>query len=235
MRLFVFAIVLSLSLFFNGMIGVFAAENGFDTEELHEDDAIALVENIKFTILENEPSQKTIDCFDVDENGLVAVGFSKFNSKTICIYDSQGIYQFGCTFECSGSFGIEINENILNIYIVRSDIGISINQDGDIIGVQRIKNTIENDSYWRKSVFSTTKKVDDNTYTIRNDLGILNVFATSYSQVVITDANGVENIIYDVNSMQFTNILLVLIGSVVFISLCLTVVIRNFIKIRKNQ
>lgn len=226
----VFTIALSISLLFCGMIGVFAMVPGFDTEKLQEDEATDFLENIEFTILENEPSKKSIDCFDVDEKGLVAVGFSNFNTKTICIYTNQGTYQYGYTFECSGSFGVELKDNILNIYFVRSDIAISINQNGDVIGVERIKNTIENDSYWRESVYSTTKKVGDNTYTIKSDLGLLNIFATSYSQVVITDANGVENVIYDVNSQQLINILLVLIGSVLFVGVCLTVVIKDLIK-----
>ena len=65
-------------------------------------------------------------------------------------------------------------------------------------------------------------------------MGILNVFASSYSQLIITNKYGEESIIYDVNSAQFSNMVVVVGGVIVFICLVVAVVIWQFIKLKRN-
>ena len=58
--------------------------------------------------------------------------------------------------------------------------------------------------------------------------------ASSYSQLIITNKYGEESIIYDVNSAQFSNMVVVVVGVIVFICLVVAVVIWQFIKLKRN-
>ena len=71
---------------------------------------------------------------------------------------------------------------------------------------------------------------------MKNDMGILNLLASSYSQLVIIDNSGNEEIIYDVNSEQLSGMLktFVVIFVFVFIVLC-TVVVALIKGLRKYK
>lgn len=185
-----------------------AVNTGFKTNPLPIEEKKAFVSNSNIQILYEEPDKKTILCFDVNSNGLIAIGQKTTGKKTICVYSTDGVFQYGYTFNCSGDFGIEWDEENLNVYFIRSDVLVSVNPSGAILGAFEVENTIDNNSYVNRFLNSTKRTNGKAEYYIDNDLGILNLFAFSYSQVIVKDANGNENIIYDVGTMQFLNIVL---------------------------
>ena len=231
---YIFTIILPLLLLVFGGVEVLAMNIGFSTELLPEDDMNTLLKNVNISMLADEPPKKTIECFAVNEDGVIAIGYSSSENKTVCIYTSDGVFQYGYSFKCSGNFGIELDKSVLKIYLVRSDIAIAVNSVGEVESILKIQNTSENNSYWNDCVFSTRRKIGDTEYFLKNDMGILNVFASSYSQLITTNKYGEESIIYDVNSAQFSNMLVVVGGVVVFICLVVTVVIWQFIKLKHN-
>ncbi len=227
-------ILLLLLLLINGVVEVLAMNTGFSTEALPQDDIDTFLKNINLSMLEDEPQKKAIECFDVNENGEIAIGCSDFENKTVCIYTSDGDFQYGYSFECSGNFGIEFDKSVLNIYFVRSDVAIAVNPVGEVESILKIQNTSENNAYWNNCVFSTKRKIGDVEYAIKNDMGIFNVFASSYSQLISTNKNGEKSIIYDVSSAQFAKMVVVFIGVLVFACLVVAVVIRQFIKLKRG-
>lgn len=229
-----FVIILSLLLPIIGGVEVLAMSTSFSTELLPEDDMNTLLKNINISMLTDEPSRKTIQCFDVNEDGLIAIGCSDSENKTVCVYTCDGVFQYGYSFKSSGSFGIEFDKSVVNIYLVRSDVAIAVNSVGEVDSILKIQNTSENNSYWNDSVFSTKRKVGDIEYFLKNDMGILNLFASSYSQLIIRNNYGEESIMYDVNSAQFLKMLVVVIGIIVFICIVTGVVIGEFIKLKRN-
>lgn len=230
----IFTIILPLLLLVFGVVEVLAMNTGFSTELLPEDDMNTLLKNVNISILADEPPKKTIECFAVNEDGVIAIGYSSSENKVVCIYTSDGVFQYGYSFKCSGNFGIELDKSVLNIYLVRSDIAIAVNSVGEVESILKIQNTSENNSYWNDCVFSTRRKIGDTEYFLKNDMGILNVFASSYSQLIITNKYGEESIIYDVNSAQFSNMVIVVGGVIVSICLVVAVVIWQFIKLKRN-
>ncbi len=230
----IFTILLLLLLLINGEVEVLAMNTGFSTESLPEDDVDTFLKNVNISMLADEPQKKAIECFDVNENGLIAIGYSDSENKTVCIYTIDGDFQYGYSFECSGKFGIELDKSVLNIYFVRSDVAIAVNSVGEVKSILKIQNTSENNSYWNNCIFSARRKIGDTEYTLKNDMGIFNVFASSYSQLIITNKNGEKSIIYDVNSAQFLNMVLVVVGVIVFICLAVAVVIWQFIKLNRD-
>ena len=207
---------------------------GFSTESMPEDEIETFLKNVNISILENEPSKKAIDCFDVNENGEIAIGSSDFENQTVCVYTNDGNFIFGYSFECTGNFGIELDKDVINLYFVRSDVAVTINPTGEIERVCRIQNTAENNSYWNNCVFATKRRIGDTEYTLKNDMKIFNVFASSYSQLITTSQNGEESIIYDVNSAEFVKTALAFTGVLIFVGLVVSVVISQFIKLKRR-
>ena len=227
-----FLCLLSL-LIFGGVVAL-AMDTELTTEELPEDRINTILESVNIRTLSSEPSKSAIDCFDVNENGLIAVGCSIANNKTVCIYTSDGVYQCGFVFTTLGDFYVELIENVLNIYLVRGDTAISINFSGEIESVREIQNTSANNFYQMYILGSTSRKIGDAEYIIRNDMGIFNIFASSYSQLTVKSNNGDERIIYDVNSTQLVFMIISVLGIAIFISVIVICVIRQSKKYRRN-
>lgn len=231
---YIFTIILLLFLLVIGEIESSAMNTGFSTELLSEDHKNTLLKNVNLSMLAHEPPKKAIECFDVNEDGVIAIGWSSSENKTVCIYTRDGVFQYGYSFKCSGKFGIELDKSVLNIYLIRSDIAIAVNSVGEVESILKIQNTSENNSYWNDCVFLTRRKIGDTEYFLENDMGILNLFTSSYSQLITINKNSGESIIYDVNSAQFSNMVVVVGGLIVFICLVVTVVIWQFIKLKHN-
>lgn len=219
----------------NNTIDVVAMNTGFAKELLPKKDTETFLENFNISLITVEPERKAIKCFDVGETGTIAIGCSDSEDKTVCIYANGCEFQYGYSFKSTGSFGIELDENNLIIYLVRSDIALSVNSTGNIESVMKIKNTIENNTYWNQDVFATKRKSGDDEYSLANDMGILNMFASSYSQLIVTNKNGKKNIIYDVNSAQCLRMIVIVVCVSIFVSIALSILIRQFVRERRNK
>ncbi len=91
----------------NGTSTVFAMNTGFSTEAMESGDQQVFLSNVKLSLITEEPEKQVITCFDVNDDGLVAVGSKDLTKKIVLVYDSAGTFQYGYTFDCSGSFGLE--------------------------------------------------------------------------------------------------------------------------------
>ncbi len=220
-----------LIVFFTNVIEVKAMDTGFSTEDLSEETKTTFVSNINISSLKAKPEKRGILCFDVNEQGMIAVGQKGAQGKEVCVYTSQGEFLYGYAFNCNQSFGVEWDEQHVNIYFVRSDVIISLDSDGNILDIKAVQDTIDNNTYRNSLLYSTTRLVGDNTYLIRNDMGIFNWIASSYSQIITIDAMGTECIIYDVNSMQLANMIVTTGIVCVFVFVAMAVIVWQFIKL----
>lgn len=119
---------------------------------------------------------------------------------------------------------------MLNIYLVRGGISVVIDSEGKVKSVLEIQKTTENNDYWNNRIFSNSRKIGDTEYVIENDMGIFNLFASSYSQVVVVNENGEKSIIYDVNSAQLLKTVAVCVGILVFVFIAVAVIVRLIVK-----
>ncbi len=223
--------IILISLF---CVNISAVNTGFSTKQLSNKETGEIISRINLSRFEEEVVKGSIVCFDVSENGKVAIGERNNNNEYIMIYSSQGLFECGFSFSCTGDFGIEWDKENINLYFVRSDLLVSFDLNGKVLGVLEVENTIENNSYRNHSIESTEHTVNGTKYRIQNDMGILNLVATSYSQVVTIDANGNEAIIYDVNSEQLTKTILILIAVFVFVVIAVMGVAREFKKPKRK-
>lgn len=204
----------------------FAIYEAFNYESVSEEIQTNFINNINISLLSEEPKKQPIEVFDINKNGLIAIGNEHLDYKTVCIYSDEGVFQYGYKFNCSGSFGVEWNENNINIYFVRSDISVEVDSSGNIKEVLKIQNNTQNNYYWNNVVFANKKELNNTVFSLENDMGILNLFSSDYSQLVKTDYTGDESIIYDVNSEKVIKTYLVLI-------LFFSFVIIAFINLKK--
>ena len=216
-------------------IKVNAMNTGFFTEDLSDETKTTFVANINISLLSAEPAKKGVLCFDVNEQGLIAIGQKGSQDKEVCVYTSQGEFLYGYTFNCTQSFCVEWDEQHVNIYFIRSDVIISLDSDGNILDIKAAQDTIDNNSYINSLLYSTTREVGNTTYLIRNDMGILNLVATSFSQIVVVDDTGVESVIYDVNSTQLVKTITIVTLVGIFVLSAISVLVWQFIKSRRSN
>ena len=228
------AVLMTMILMLSGAIISYAMETGFSTEELDKEEKQVLISSFGISLLYSEPDKRPIDCFDVNESGLIAIGFSDSEKKTICVYTVDGEFQYGYMFDCYGSFNLEWDKDNIIIYLVRSDAAIAVSPDGEITDTCLVSNTIENDTYRRNFLESTKRVVGDCEYIIKNDTGIFDLFASSYSQLVVTN-NGEVSIIYDVSKEQTVKNVVIFICVILFIAVVISLLVREFIRLNRKQ
>ena len=165
---------------------------------------------------------------------MIAIGQDGIEEKVLRVYSSDGEFQYGYTFNCTQSFGVEWDGQDINIYFVRSDVLLTVNKEGEIIDIVKVQNTTENNTYSNYMLCSTERTSGDTKYTIRNDMGFLNAFSSSYSQLIVTKSTGEEIILYDVNSDQLTKTLTVFILAVIFFLLAVGVIPWQFIRLKRT-
>lgn len=230
-----FVIIFLLFIQMNSVTEILAMNTGFSTDYLTDKDKSVFFNNVNISLVSEEPIKRAIECFDVNEDGMIALGQKASDEKVLCVYSQDGSFEYGYTFNCSGTFGVEWNNDDINIYFTRSDVIITVNRTGEITDILKVQNTTENNYYLNHFIYSSNRIQNNVKYTLKNDIGILNIFTSSYSQLIVTKTNGEEFVLYDVNSSQFTNVLAIFIVFVIFLLVAIILIIRQFIILRRNM
>ena len=95
-----------------------AMNTGFTTEELSEEQKSLLIEATNLSLLQTEPQKRSIRCFDVNEEGMIAIGqdSSPEENAEILVYNSHGEFLYGYVFYRGGSdFVVEWDHKNINI------------------------------------------------------------------------------------------------------------------------
>lgn len=223
--------LLLILLMFVNVFEVFAMNTGFtvvDSFTEEEKEHIISVTNLK--LLKDEPINEAIQCFDVNEDGLIAIGTIHMDERYICVYSSDGIFQYGYRFDDPGSFTVEFKDENVNIYFSRSQIVVSVSPKGEIIEIAKVQDTIDNDDYRRYLIYPGIREARDKKYIPKKDMGIFNYIGVTYSQLVVIDSMGNEKIIYDVNSKMFTRTLVTFITILIALTIVIVALSKLFIK-----
>ena len=217
---------------------VCAMSTGYTSETLPKDKQEELAVLYDVRLLTDEPKKEAIECFDVNERGFIAIGFSKASqsgSRTIAIYSDKGVFQYGYQFEAMGAFYVEWVSDNLVIHIMRGEKAITVNSIGEVEEIRTVLDTPESGRFQRKVLQATQKRINNGTYYMKNDMGILNLFAWNYSQLWHATADNNEVLLYDVNEDQFLKYIVGGIGICIFAGMLFLVVGREFVKLRKKE
>lgn len=189
-------ILFTCILFVYGVCPISTASTSMTFHSLSEKEKNEIVEGINLQNVQNDSKKESIQCFDVSENGMVAIGIGSDygNSKTIYVYDTSGIFQYGFQFDCDGDYAIIFQGNLLSIYFLRGNVFAVYDATGTCVDVQKVEDSSQNYALAKEILNRTTKSVAGNEYMLERDMSIGN----SYSRLVVTDEYGSKVVFYDV-------------------------------------
>ena len=213
--------------FFVGNFDAQAMNTGFSVKEISLEEWEDFAEVLNIEMLDAPINNEPFECYDINENGLIALGI-KTRYTAICVYDQQGEFQNGFSFDCTGTYKIEWDSDNIIIYLVRSNIAASFDKHGECVGLAEIEDLDENWAHGR-SFDSRYRTVGNTEYVCKNDIGFLNIFASSYSQLVRIDENGVETMLYDVNDTQLARSITSFVLILLFAISVFTILIRSIV------
>ena len=201
-----------------------AGMTGLSLEEKTEAEKQRALERIGFVIWTEDYSDWAIECFDVREDGMIALGFSRSSdSKYVAVLDADGVFQYGCTFRYSAAFLVDWVENELGIILLRSNLIGVFDETGDCIAMRTVKKTDSAFNRYKNALQKPTRSVDGVTYVLRND-HFLSWLSTDYCKLVRIDAQGNERVLHEASGAAFAGAagvfaIIVLIGVCLFVHL----------------
>ena len=132
-------------------------------------------------------------------------------------------------FDNDGSFYVQWNDGNILLMLVRGSIVIEFSQDGQLINmVKTDDSSVKNNSLWNQ--IAKRKSVN----YVKNDMGMFNFLASSYSQLITEDSQGNQTILYDVNNTQMTKTIVAFFAVIVFAAVVVLMILVQFVKFRKR-
>lgn len=192
-------LVLCIVMFHLQSMCIYADDNMLMTNDSEYLNSSKVVEDINFTRLTKEVVNSPIGCFDVSDDGLIALGLEK---DAINVYNADGIYLYGFAFDLDGTYYLRWNSENLIIYLVREKLAMEIvNGNDNVIYIKEVTDEWSLADPTIKYLLGTTKIFNENEYTINKDMGPFNMIAGSYSKLEIIKKDGTINTVFDVSDM----------------------------------
>ena len=167
-------------------------------------------------LLLSKEEMGNIECFSVNSDGEIAVGVS----NNINIYDAEGNYQYGYHLPVSGAYIIELDSEVMSIYLHRKQSYIQIDETGEVQKAFKVTDTLNNQKVVNKLMSDRKNKVsvNDTKYFIKNNKLIKEDLKED--QIIIFDGS---------NHASFKGIIFV-----DFMLVVITTVIIYFVKMKKK-
>lgn len=200
------------------------------SDDLTTADRETFLKNTSLTLLSVEPEKEKISCFDVNEEGLIAIGTTGSEGARILVYTEDGAFQYGYSFQCHQRFAVSWDGGNIAIYFVRSNIVAKFDRNGDNISLTLLERNTPEEDFWSSKITSTQCTVNEKTYRVRTGIGPLGLLATGYFQLVVVDPLGQETIVYDVSSHYRIVMPLVIIAVLMFAAFVIWMIIRSVSK-----
>ena len=169
--------------------------HGFDTKELSEERVRNFWENIGLQLLGEEAELNVIKCFAVHPDGRIALGFEALDKKIIYVYDENGQFLYGYSFLSPGTFGFAWIGDDLAIYFGRGAYVLTVDRNGQYVECEEMLYTDNSNARINQVLYGSRLTVGGREYFLESDYGIVE---RSYSRLVVRQADGTEQILYDV-------------------------------------
>lgn len=204
-------------------IAVYADIADLTFYEITEEQKESSLARIGFVIWTVDYSDWAIECFDVREDGMIALGFNRSpEMKYVAVLNADGVFQYGCTFKCGGSFLVNWIGKDLGVYWVRGSLLGVFDENGACISLCDAKTDTALSRYLNQ-LRQPSRQVDGMTYALRND-HFLSLLSTDYGKLVCIDSQGNEKVLHEASGAAWAGtatvcIIVLLIGVCMFVQL----------------
>ena len=212
-----FSVVLFL-LFTAAIPHTYALETEFPVDPTSRE-SFAQPEEMGVSVFAVEPQNKQIVCFDVADEGCIALGLKDPMDPDmgfVSIYTDEGLFLEGFQFKCYGSFYVEVLSNRVNIYCLRGDYLMSIPFTAGACERWSVKN--KEVTPFLRNLKSANRSRNGIEYIVEKDVPLL-YNEDEYSRLSIQKPTGERTIIYDasiyLNRIKTARIMLFVLLSVI--------------------
>lgn len=230
---FVFKKILCVVLIVLCAIFMCSAYIEFDSDFLIEEKDSAQAEKFlnstAFTVLDKMPQGYQISCFDVNEDGQIAIVFNGLDA--VAVLDQTGEFIYGVKVKVQGSLYVEWGTECLNVICVRGSTIVSLDDKGNILNV----GTVAPGNDLISASTATTRVVGTETYKLSNKgVEIVGFLSGGYSKIEkYTEHNKETVTIYDVSENTHSKFAIITIGISVWLGVISAIAffsIRNAVR-----
>ena len=190
--------------------------------------------SITITCLEKMPEGYSITCFDVNENGHIAVVLNGYNG--ILVLDSNGEFMYGFKIKVYGSLYVEWGKECLNVICVRGNTVFSLDEKGNVLDI----GTIATGNDLISVSTATTRIAGTEQYRLSNrGMGIVGFASGGYSKIErYNEYDETFVTIYDVSENTYGKVIMIAIGVFAYmgvISVIAFLSIRKIVRERRTR
>ena len=195
-----------------------AMEANFACEPVYGEEKTEHIDSLEIIYDDEVAYSGKIGCFDVREDGYIAVGSMSDTlterglwRKQIAVFSPEGILLRSFTFIDYGSYEIDwYGDNIL-VYCVRRDIIFSVSITTDSIDIYRLSDN-PHDQVW-ETFHEESTIVDGWEYSTEHTFGL----TKTTSHIIRTDKNGSSETVVSTTNKNMLFIVPIAIAAVVFV------------------
>ena len=188
---------------------------------------------IEIQMLDEEPEKSPITNFDISDDLKLVVSSQSFLTNQIVVYNYEGDFLYGFSFEYDGKIGVEWKDNDrLTVYLIKSGKSITLDKNGVIEEVE-IYDVKDYNDHFNHYVFSSKKQVGNTIYETEKS-GSSAIYY-SHNEIVRTDEAGNQEIIYRANSLSVWWKIFLGIGLSIFVVVVVIVVYKQTRKTRNSR
>lgn len=177
-------------------IGIELGQNDFTTEPISEAEKIDFAQAVPISVIDDSVKTYEINCFDVNQNHQLALGFTSGENHVVKVIDNVGNYSCILQFSYPGGFQLEWHDEMLVVYFTRSSIAAWIDSDGKYADIRKYTLDTENNSYWNEKINVSKKEIGNITYILKNKINIISNLGT-YDELVKIDHQGEVVVLYE--------------------------------------
>lgn len=235
----ILSLIIAFVLIVGMNISTFASPTPFVTNPLTDEEQASFIENMPIKKIDSMDWTNPIQSFDVNEEEMILLLFNRSSEYAVCIYNSDFEFQYGFSFDANGTVACEWSGNDIMVYFVRGSIYAKLDKNGQWIEINEIPYSYENDKLINSNLYGKKEiTVNDTTYKIQNDMGILNYVQVQYnfSKLIKIDAYNNETVLYDISTEQAIRTIMVLTFFIGFVSTVLVGILKPvFNDAKKNK
>jgi len=182
------------------------AVSEFDTQPISESDKHAILDSMRLQLVSNDTYSKGIKCFDVSENGTIALGVGTGRDCRIYAYNENGEFLYGYKFSANSDYGIEFWGETIVIFFIRGDVLVAVNSSGECVDMAKIVPSEKNYLYAKQILNRTSKTVSGKVYQLERTHN----WGDTYSSLCVTDEAGNTEVVFSSEGNETTLVIMLL-------------------------